>query len=245
MKKRTGKRILLMSLALLVCLPTAFAQLQYSFIQGEEWFPGKDAWIYHYTYRIPRIQGEDDLAEELNHYFDGALSEMTGLVLPMYAADPIMGGKGSNELSDDYEITCNNDDFFSVLLHHRQSMESEVIYSLSSVVYAVSGEYRGESLTLRGLAGELGESSAQLAELIVRDVAQRIQQQPVVTDGLMKQDISLEYLSKEFFPQTHFYADDLGNIVFYLQPGVLRLDDQPVFYTYTVQELEALLTGSQ
>ena len=77
------------------------------------------------------------------------------------------------------------------------------------------------------------------------DVAQRIQQKPVVTDELMKQDISFEYLSKEFFPQTHFYADDLGNIVFYLQPGVLRLDGQPVFYAYTVQELEALLTGSQ
>ena len=245
MKKGAGIRVLIICLALLIFLPTAFAQLQYSFIQGEEWFPNKDDWTYHYVYSIPQIDGEDDLAEELNHYFDGALGEMTGLVLPMYAADPIMGGSGSNEVSDDYEITCNNDDFFSVLLHHRQSMEGDVIYSLSSVVYAVSGEYRGESLTLRGLAGEVGESSAQLAELVVRDVAHRIQQQKVMPDANIKQDINLEYLSKEFFPQTHFYADNQGNIVFYLQPGVLRLDDQPVFYTYTAKELEALLTGSQ
>ncbi|NLC31858.1 MAG: hypothetical protein GX781_00985 [Clostridiales bacterium] len=232
MKKRAVLRVFLMGLIMLICQLSAAAQLEYTFVEGEEWFPGKDSWTYHYIYRIPQIQGEDDLAQELNHYFDGALGEMTNLVLPMYAADPIMGGKGSNEVSDEYSVTCNNDDFFSVLLQHRQSMEGDVIYSLSSVVYAVSGEYRGESLTLRGLAGEIGESSAQLAQLVVQDVAKKLD----------NQDLDIEYLTKEFFPQTHFYADEEGHIVFYLQPGILGLDNQPVFFTYTAEELEALLT---
>ena len=241
MNKSAFRKSILLCLGLLLCLQTAFAQVQYSFMEGEEWFPDKSKWTYHYTYRIPQIAGEDDLSQELNYYFDGALNEMTKLVLPMYAGDPIMEGKGANEVSDDYEVSCNNDDFFSVLVHHRQSMDEQILYSLSSVVFAASGEYLGESLTLRGLAGEIGESSEQLAALVTRDVWRQISQQAMNSVTDIKKDFSFETLTEEFFPQTHFYADEQGDIVFYLQPGVLRQDDEPVYYIYTAQELEALL----
>ena len=245
MRTQVFKRMVLLSIAVLLCLPTAFAQVEFNFVQGEEWFPSKESWTYHYTYHIPQVEGEDDLSEELNHYFDGALAEMTKLVLPMYAADPIMKGNGSNEVSDEYEVTCSNEDFFSVLLHHRQSMEEEVIYSLSSVVFAVSGEYSGESLTLRGLAGEIGESSAQIAALIQKDVWRRIEQQVQNADTKVNEEMSIEFLAAEFFPETHFFADKQGDVVFYLQPGLLTRDDQPAFYTYTSAQLEDLITQSK
>lgn len=241
MMKRAFRKSVILSLGLVLCLQTSLAQVGYSFIEGEEWFPDKSEWTYHYTYRIPQIAGEDDLSQELNYYFDGALGEMTKLVLPMYAGDAIMAGQGANEVSDDYRVTCNNGSFFSVLVHHRQSMDEQTLYSLSSVVFAASGAYRGESLTLRGLAGEIGESSEQLAALVILDVWRQISQQTKSSDTDIKKDFSFETLTEEFFPETHFYANEGGDIVFYLQPGVLRQDDEPVYYIYTAQELEALL----
>lgn len=217
----------------------ASAGLDVSWTDGEEWFPGREKWIYHYSYTVPEVAGDEALAEELNHYFDTAVGEMVKLVLPMFAAD--MPGEGENIISDRYEITCNNDDFFSFLLHRNQSAGKQDIYSLQSAVFAVSGPYKGDSLTLRGLAREIGESSGQIAEVVTLDVWRQIEERMQAGDRSIGEGISFELLSSEFFPETHFYADPDGNVAFYLQPGLLAPGDEIFVFTYTSQELETLL----
>lgn len=206
MMKRTFSLILILGFALFPSLLTASAQEDFSIKQREEWFPDKSAWTYHYIYQIPQILDDNDLAHELSYYFDGALNEMTKLVLPKYAADPIMKGDGANEVSDDYKVVGNNVEFFSVLVHHRQSMEGQVIYSLRSVVFASSGQYSGESLTLRGLAGEIGESSEQLAELVSTDVWRQISQQFTKVVNETKTDNSKTQLFSEFLSADEFLS---------------------------------------
>ncbi len=233
------KRLILVSFLLMFCVFTSSASLDISWLEGEEWFPDQQEWVYHYTYTVPEIDGEDALAEELNHYFETSISEMTKLVLPMFAVD--MPGEGNNSINDRYEITCNNSDFFSFVLHRSQSSPEQNILSLQSAVFAVSGQYAGESLTLRGLAREIGDSSSQISGYVLQDVWCQIERRMLQEDESIRPDMSFELLSSEFFPETNFYADESGNITFYLQPGLLGESSEIAVFTYTPQELENLL----
>ena len=233
------KRFACVLTALMLCVLSASAALDVTWTQGEEWFPGRDAWVYYYTYTVPEVKGSGALSEELNHYFDTAIGEMVNLVLPMFTVD--MPGDGRNEISDLYEITCNNDEFFSFLLRRSTLSEGKEVLSLQSAVFAVSGQYTGESLTLRGLAREIGESSSQIAGFVIKDIWQKIEERMKAGDWAVRKEMSFDLLSAEFFPETHFFADEQGNIVFYLQPGLLGLGEEMAVFTYTPEELENLL----
>ena len=233
------KRFACVLTALMLCALSASAALDVTWTQGEEWFPGRDAWVYYYTYTVPEVKGSDALSEELNHYFDTAIGEMVNLVLPMFTVD--MPGDGRNEISDLYEITCNNDEFFSFLLRRSTLSEGKVVLSLQSAVFAVSGQYTGESLTLRGLAREIGESSSQIAGFVIKDIWQKIEERMKAGDWAVREEMRFDLLSAEFFPETHFYADEQGNIAFYLQPGLLGPGEEMAVFTYTPEELENLL----
>ena len=233
------KRFACILTALMLCVLSASAALDVTWTQGEEWLPGRDAWVYYYTYTVPEVKGSGALSEELNHYFDTAIGEMVNLVLPMFTVD--MPGDGRNEINDLYEITCNNDEFFSFLLRRSTLSEGKEVLSLQSAVFAVSGQYTGESLTLRGLAREIGESSSQIAGFVIKDIWQKIEERMKAGDWAVRKDMSFDLLSAEFFPETHFFADEQGNIVFYLQPGLLGLGDEMAVFTYTPEELENLL----
>ena len=233
------KRFACVLTALMLCVLSASAALDVTWTQGEEWFPGRDAWVYYYTYTVPEVKGSGALSEELNHYFDTAIGEMVNLVLPMFTVD--MPGDGRNEINDLYEITCNNDEFFSFLLRRSTLSEGKEVLSLQSAVFAVSGQYTGESLTLRGLAREIGESSSQIAGFVIKDIWQKIEERMKAGDWAVRKEMSFDLLSAEFFPETHFFADEQGNIVFYLQPGLLGLGDEMAVFTYTPEELENLL----
>ena len=225
--------------ALMLFAFSASAALDISWTEGEEWFPGREAWVYHYTYTVPAVGGSGALSEELNHYFDTAIGEMVNLVLPMFTAD--MPGDGRNEISDRYEITCNNDEFFSFLLRRTTLSEGKEVLSLQSAVFAVSGRYAGESLTLRGLAREIGESSNQISGFVLKDIWRQIEGRMKAGEAAVRSDMSFDLLSAEFFPETHFYADERGNIAFYLQPGLLGPGDETPVFAYTPEEIEYLL----
>lgn len=220
--------------------PAKAQGLDFEWIQGEQYFPQDEPWTYHYSFRYPLLTGDGLPQEAINDYFGNALNEMTMLVIPMFAADPIMVGAGGNEISQSYEITCNNDAFFSVLLTQVQTVDGEARTTLQSAVFAASGEYTGQSLTLRGLV-QVGPSSQALGEAVLQDIWEDIQTQMRNGSSGWKSDLSSDILRAEFYPEVHFYADAMANAVFFLQPGQFRQDDRAVTYTYTPQRLEELL----
>lgn len=231
------------ALVLWLCLLTtcaAQAALEVSWQEGEEYFPSREKWTYVYRWRMPQLAGESKAAGEINYYFETARREMTDLVVPMYAADPDMAASGGNVIEQRYEVTCNSGRFFSTLLKQRQVLGQKTILSLSSQVFATSGEYEGQTLTLRGLV-MVGDSSVQLADAVLADVFTRVKAQMAGQPGPWKQDLTQEALAEDFFPETHFYADEGGNAVFYLQPGLARNDDQVLTFPYSPAQLQALL----
>ncbi len=214
--------------------------LAFEWIQGEQYFPREEPWTYHFSFRYPRLLGDGLVQEAINDYFRNAMNEMTMLVIPMFAADPIMVGAGGNEISQSYEVTCSNDAFFSVLLTQVQTVDGKARTTLQSAVFATSGEYAGQSLTLRGLV-QVGPSSTDLGEAVLKDIWQQIQAQMLDGSFGWKSDLSSDILKAEFYPEVQFYADSMANAVFYLQPGQFRQDDLTVTYTYTPQRLDELL----
>lgn len=227
-------------LLMMALLPwAAAAGLNFTWQEGESFYPQQQEWTYRYRYRYPVAQGEGLLPEALNTYFDLALNEMQKLVLPMYAEDPIMG-TGQNSISEHYDITRQDDDIISFLLTREQSMGEEALLSLSAAVFAASGEYAGQTLTLRGLV-MVGESSAQLGEAVLKDVWRQIGERISQGEAGWKQGLDEGMLRQGFYPETSFYGDKDGRAVFFLQPGEFREDKEIVVFAYTPEELEALI----
>lgn len=233
------KRVVLLLLALmLLSAYPAYAGAAYDWAEGEITYPEGEDWVYRYAYRYPVLTDDTPAANAVNAWFEVAFSEMNDLILPMFAAEADMVGGGSNEITQVYDVTCNTDDFFGILLTQTQFMGEEPIVSLNGQVFAMSGEYLGETLTLRGLLG-VGESSVQIAEAVVLDVYGKVLQLPGA--GELWPDADAFY--EDFDPETQFYPDEQGNAVFYLQPGMLEEVIEPLTFTYTAQQAENLLTA--
>lgn len=208
--------------------------------EGEAYFPDEKNWVYHFTYAYPHVTGQDYAALTVNDTYQMALDEMLQLVLPMFANEPAMRYDGKNEVHHDFEVKCNNGRFLSILQKKSQTRGEEGAFlSLESLTFDMSGEYLGESLTLRGVV-MVGDSTDQIAAALlppIYDEFVKLQEM-----GICKKDVDRETFEIEFSPAIHFYADDEGNAVFYLPPSLMA---EPSFQThvfiYSPQELEKLL----
>ena len=232
----------LFCLALLLVLVTvgASAGMQVSWLEGEARFPNDKKYSYTYTYRYPKVEIVSAATEEINHYFDTALQEMLELVVPMYAADPIMAGDGGKVISETYEVTCNTDQYFSCLMTRSQTVEQGTLHSLRSVVFAADGEYAGQTLTLRGATG-VGDSSVQMAALVFEDVWRQLEAAGKAGEPLLREEVTYQQLAEEFYPESHFHLDDQQRAVFYLQPGLLQPGQEGLRFVYSAEQLDALI----
>ncbi len=231
-------------LCTLALLPlTAFAAAPYAVetLSGEEWYPSRDNWTYHYVYSCPRIVcGEEDpVGLLINDTLQMILDEMRFLALPMFAESPEMTASGPVTVTEEGRVMCNNGRFFSVLTVKCEEKGSVKTWSLESDTFDVSGDYPGETLTLRGVV-MVGESSEQIAAAVLPELYKaftRLQEEGVCLPGVGWEEFCLNVI-----PTLDFYADENGSAVFYFQPALLCEpgEDVPVF-AYTPAELEALV----
>lgn len=240
------KKFLALLCLLVFSLPPVSASelgLQVTWEDVQQSFPEEGETVYRYTCRYPVVSGTN-AADGINDYYRTAVSEMVELVLPMYANDQDMAGQGENAYEQLYEVTCNNGRYFSTRMLQSQVLGGNMrrrINTVHSQVFDVSGAYAGEALTLRGLLEEIGDSSTQIAEAVFNDIWQRIKAQQGEKDSPWHGDLDRNTLALDFFPEEHFYADEQGSAVFYLQPGLFRNDQEIITFTYTSQEVLALL----
>ena len=127
-----------------------------------------------------------------------------------------------------YSVTCNNDDYFSVLVHTVRSSEEQSSEHWDGQVFSRKNGSPGQTWTLPRLLGTLAqnENDSWLQErqtekadkLLVDMVWELIEDNEEEIDYFP--DFTKEQLSHSFFPEENFYLDDTGNPVFYIQPGV-------------------------
>ena len=231
-------------------------------ITGETYYPSEKDWKYHFVYAYPRVLGEDYAAAAISETYQMALDEMAQLMLPMFANEESMTFDGHNEIKHDFYVTCNNDRVLSVVQTRSQTMGDEgTVLSMEPLVFDVSGEYSGETLTLRGciLAGISQEKAEDMtaekypqaakilagsSDLISEKIAEKLYPafQEMQEKGTCRKDFDREDFELEFSPAASFYVNEKGNVVFFFPPSLFVSPsfDVPAF-EFTAGEIEDLL----
>jgi hypothetical protein len=167
------------------------------------------------------VDEEAEGGAEINAFYDELVTYTDSFTIPM------------NEDSDSstvitYSVTCNNDDYFSVLVHTVMSSPEQSSEHWEGHVFSRKNGSPGQTWTLPRLLGTLkqGENDSWLqdrqtekADAIVVDL---------VWDLIEDNEDNIDYfpeftkedLSHVFFPEENFYLDETGNPVFYIQPGI-------------------------
>ena len=181
------------------------------------------AGIFSYSYRYPHVDENAEGGMEINVFFTDLLDYELGFTMPMIQ-DAFEGFDSSTVIT--YTVTCNNDDFFSVLIRKEEKNPDIFRVSWNACVFSRKYGSPGVTYTLPKVLGILSANEneewlqnrqTEKANALIREMVwDMIQDNP---DGLDYGDLTEETLSYIFFPEENFYLDEDGNPVFYLQPA--------------------------
>lgn len=227
---------------------------------GEEFYPDKEKWAYHFEFAYPRVSGEDYAAAAVNESYQMALEETRHLVLPMLANEETTS-REQTRVRHDFIVKCNNDRLLSILQTRGQSAQSGEMLTLEGMTFDMSGAYAGEALTLRGcilalLSDEKAEdmtaekypqaakilagSSDEIGETIARTLYPAFAD--MQRDGTCRADVEEDDFEWEFSPATNFYVNENGAVVFFFPPALLASPSLAVpEFPYTPAEIEDIL----
>lgn len=167
------------------------------------------------SYELPQFEGDAEVCEPINRYYRDMAQGMAD------ASKTLQEEGGQYHIN--FEITHLSHRYASVVLSrifHGGNAEQE---TLSADTFALDGMYAGEGVTLSQVLGLEGDDSSQsLAETLAYELVWQMIEQEMQNvdhdylDGLNRQDVQ-----RAFVPETDFYLDDSGNVVFFIQAGEL------------------------
>lgn len=183
------------------------------------------AGAFTYSCRYPHVDTSAEGGAGINSFYEymytDTLSNMVPMLQDAYEYDRI-----DFSMNITYTVTCNNDDFFSVLLRtEKKEPEQDIVYWEGHVFSRKDGK-AGYTYTLPMLLGILNSTESEewiqdyqteKADELVRDMVwDMIEENEAGIDygGLTRED-----LTTVFFPEESFYLDENGDPVFYMQPG--------------------------
>ena len=189
---------------------------------------------YSYSYTFPHAFVPESTTEEadlsaasVNRYYEKRIQEYTVDYIPNQA-DYFATQYQNVSVDVTYQIMCNNDDFFSVLLHKTENVDGEIEETWEGNTFSRSSEMVGQLTSLPKLLGILdaGESDEwvedrqtnRIWEVVCTLVWNTIQSNPDQLDfdpSLTKED--LEYIiTPEYSLDQDFYIDENGDVVFFI-----------------------------
>lgn len=166
-------------------------------------------------YRFPQFAAETQADHSINQYYQALAADLQQTA--MFYED-------SAQIS--YEITHNSDRYVSVAQTMSTVGGNGIVETLSADTFARDGVYAGRPLTLSQVLGleEADELSTALsaAEMLAYDLVWQIVEQEIQNaDGDYPEGLIRENLEGVFLPESDFYLDTDGNIVFFIQAGEL------------------------
>ena len=186
---------------------------------------------YVYSYRYPCILNPEDLSGVcVNEYYMKKIQEYRDFYIPSQASD--YGSRYENvNITVSYEITCNDDRFFSVLIHKTEDVEGEVTETWEGNTFSRSSEVIGSLTSLPNLLGLLedGGSDEWLEERqtmkvwkalcsLVWDAVRANPGGTEYREDLEKEDLEI-LIDPVLSLDQDFFLDESGNIVFFILPG--------------------------
>ena len=234
--------LLLPVLMLCLCLSSAAAEGRVLRNEHTDLLLPEDAPTYRLIYDYPFVEGDDAAAVLINDSFESARTEMTGLILPMLANLNASENGFLRVMRQEYTVCCNTDRFLSVLFLNTTESENGSVYSMEAHTWDLSGEYIGQTLTLRGVVA-VGDSTDEIVDCLyplLYDEFVRLQE-----EGTVRSDLTEDDFYTYVFPESDFFTDPDGSVTFFFQPELLAAPsfDVPQF-TFTPEELDELLKHS-
>ena len=200
---------------------------------------------YTYTYRYPHVSENEPDAGKITPFYEDQISMLETNI--HFMADGYMDSGENVTVDVSYELTCNNDRFFSVLIRRdsiigdavrtvwtghtfsRQDGLSDATFDLPRMLGILNAGEQDEYQ----LARQTEKASRIVREIIADSIAEN-------RDGIpYYDDLSEEDLLDVFYPEDDFYLDADGNPVFYLEPGIAA--DESAGYLFFPVRLEDIL----
>ena len=188
------------------------------------------AGVFSYSYRYPQVDENAEGGMGINVFFSELLDYENEFIVPMIQ-DAYVGSDTSTMIS--YTVTCNNDDYFSVLIRTEKNIPDHSQVTWKGHVFSRKNGISGSTYSLPMLLGILSptendewlqEYQTEKAETLVRQMVWSMIEDnagDVDYNGLSEED-----LDSFFFPSEDFFLDENGDPVFYLQPYDI-LDEVP------------------
>ncbi len=186
--------------------------------------------VFTYSVRYPRVEQVDEGSTGVNMFYSELFDNETGFTMPMIR-EAFEGFDSSTVIT--YTVTCNNDDYFSVLIRKEEANPDVTRVSWTGNVFSRK-EGNGNTFSLPKLLGILKSTESdetiqdhktEKADNTIRDMVWDMIEEN--EEGIDYNGLSEEVLSHIFFPEEDFYLDENGDPVFYLQPGDVYYDDVP------------------
>ena len=196
---------------------------------------------YVYTYAYPQVDPTDPSGELINSFYQYRVSDAREFEIPMNA-DYYRTQDPAEDIRVEigYEVTCNGEDYFSVLTDMKQGD----LETFAGHTFSRGGLRAGSSVALPYLLGmlESGETdtwlqdrqTARANDLVREMVWDRL---AAGKDIQTRADLEKEDLDYGFFPEEDFYLDETGNPVFYLQPGFAEDSGRLLTFPITIEDI--------
>jgi len=241
-------------LLLLLCLPFAAvaAPLESAEdLSGQVIYPegaSADEAVFTFTYAYPQFVAEYESDNIINDDFAYMHSDMLNFTAPLLyqAALDTSDAVTGNTVS--YQITRNDDEYLSILMYSEQMSGASVYENWTAYVYARQGDGAGKVMTLPELLGtqdplEEDEKVIERAcrkanELVCTLVWEIIEEEMDAGEGSYFEGLTEEDLAAEFYPESDFYLDGNGNLIFFIQPGMISSEaGGHLVFPFSLEEL--------
>ena len=203
------------------------------------------AGTFIYSCRYPHVDEEAEGGAEINAFYDYLLTDTVSNLVPMM--QEAFEGYDSSMIVT-YSVTCNNDDYFSVLVRTEKDNPDQSLVYWEGHVFSRKHPSAGYTYSLPKLLGILSpdeneewmeDYQTEKADKLIRDMIwNRIEENKA---GIDYGSLTEEMLPRIFFPEESFYLNEDGDPVFYLQPGDIfedySDDSGPVTFTLSLDEI--------
>ena len=167
-------------------------------------------------YQYPQFAAANEADRAINRYYQALADDMAQAAVQ----------DEWQEAQITYEVTHNTGRYLSVVQTMTSQSGNGERETISADTFARDGMYAGQPLSLSQVLGleEDSELSVEwtMAEALAYELVwQMVQSDMQSGDGDYPDGLALENLHSVFMPETDFYLDQDGNVVFFIQAGEL------------------------
>ena len=201
---------------------------------------------YEYSYRYPHVDPEDPAAYLVNNFYEYEVRDAEVYNVPTmadYYAD--FGEDYTVRIT--YEVTLNNDEYFSVRIRKTMEYEDETEEIWEGNTFSRLNGMPGSVYSLPNLLGilEAGETDDWLEDREGKKVREAVCRLVWEQIGDSAEDLPFdpvltpETLDQIFDPELDFWLDETGNPVFFIIPDQAEFPDSEILtFSFTLEEID-------